>query len=73
MTGQRLQAEHGMRVKLPEQEMNDKRSPAVALVVLAVPDYQNDSAIGESAGWGNVGPRHSFGVRSLSAEYKSST
>lgn len=46
MTGQRLQAEHGMRVKLPEQEMNDKRSPAVALVVLAVPDYQNDSAIG---------------------------
>lgn len=51
MTGQRLQAEHGMRVKLPEQDMNDKRSPAMALVVLAVPDYRSDSAIGQSAGW----------------------
>jgi hypothetical protein len=53
MTGQRLQAEHGMRVeRSPNNKMNDRMSPAVALVVFAVPDYQNDSAIGESTGWG---------------------
>lgn len=52
MTGQRLQAEHGMSFKHPKQDMRDKRSPAMALVVLAVPDYRSDSAIGESTGWG---------------------
>lgn len=66
MTGQRLQAEHGMSVKLPKLDMRDKRSPAMALVVLAVPDYRSHSAIGESAGWVSVSPRHC-------GEYKSST
>lgn len=43
--------------------MNDKKEPPA--VALAVPDYQNDSAIGETAGWVSVGPRHSLGVSSL--------
>lgn len=64
MTGQRLQAEHGIRVQLPNREMKGRSSPAITLVVLAVPDYQNDSATGESAGWVGVGPRHSLGVSS---------
>lgn len=38
----------------PKQEMNDKKKPPE--VALAVPDYQNDSAIGESAGWVSVVP-----------------
>lgn len=36
----------------PNERLNDRMGLVVAVVVLAMPDYQNDSAIGESARWG---------------------